>query len=86
MYFLIYVDDIIVISSSSPAIDRLLAQLRRDFAIKDLGTLSYFLGIEVQAVDEGLALCQRKYILDLLKKANMGTAKACTTPIAVTES
>ncbi|KAK1693377.1 hypothetical protein QYE76_010074 [Lolium multiflorum] len=85
IYFLIYVDDIIVISSSSAAIDRLLTQLRRDFAIKDLGALNYFLGIEVHVVDEGLALCQRKYILDLLQKANMGMAKSCTTPMAVTE-
>jgi histone deacetylase 1/2 len=85
MYFLIYVDDIIVISSSSAAVDRLLAQLRRDFAIKDLGVLHYFLGIEVSSVDDGIALCQRKYILDLLKKANMMMAKSCTTPMAVTD-
>ena len=62
MYFLIYVDDIIVISSSDAAIGRLLDQLRQDFAIKDLGGLSYFLGVEVQTVEGGLALCQRKYI------------------------
>jgi histone deacetylase 1/2 len=85
MYFLIYVDDIIVISSSAAAIDRLLLQLRRDFAIKDLGALSYFLGIEVHRVDDGLALCQRKYILDLLGKVNMGSAKPCTTPMAATD-
>jgi hypothetical protein len=53
--------------------------------VKDLGTLSYFLGIEVHTVDGGLALCQRKYILDLLKKANMSLAKACTTPMAVSD-
>ncbi|KAK1603166.1 hypothetical protein QYE76_018778 [Lolium multiflorum] len=85
MYFLIYVDDIIVISSSSVAADRLLAQLRQDFAIKDLGVLHYFLGIEVGSVADGIALCQRKYILDLLKKANMTMAKSCTTPMAVTD-
>jgi hypothetical protein len=85
MYSLIYIDDIIVTNSSSAATDRLLVQLRRDFAVKDLGILSYFLGIEVHAADGGLALCQRKYILDLLQKVNMGTAKSCTTPMAVTE-
>jgi hypothetical protein len=41
------VDDIIIISSSSVATDRLLQQLRQDFAVKDLGALSYFLGVEV---------------------------------------
>jgi hypothetical protein len=47
IYMLIYVDDIIIISSSSVATDRLLQQLRQDFAVKDLGALSYFLGVEV---------------------------------------
>jgi hypothetical protein len=42
IYFIIYVYDIIIISSSSVAIDRLLGQLRDDFAVKDLGPLSYF--------------------------------------------
>ena len=47
MYIPIYVD-IIIISSSSMAIEKLLTQLWDDFAVKDLGTLSYFLGIEVR--------------------------------------
>jgi hypothetical protein len=47
--------------------------------------LHYFLGIEVSSVADGIALCQRKYILDLLKKANMMMAKSCTTPMAVTD-
>jgi hypothetical protein len=42
IYFLIYVDDIIIISSSSVAIDRLIGQLRDDFTVKDPGPLSYF--------------------------------------------
>jgi hypothetical protein len=45
MYILIYVDDIII-SSSTSATDKLLHQLHSEFAVKDLGALSYFLGIE----------------------------------------
>lgn len=45
---LVYVDDIIVASSSQEAIDALLRDLKEDFAIKDLGELHYFLGIQVQ--------------------------------------
>jgi hypothetical protein len=44
---LIYVDDIIIVSSSSSATEKLQAQLGVDFAVKDLGNLSYFLGIHV---------------------------------------
>ena len=47
MFLLVCVDDIIVISSSTSATDRLLREMRDEFAVKDLGTLRYFLGIEV---------------------------------------
>jgi histone deacetylase 1/2 len=43
---LVYVDNIIVASSSQEATDALLKNLKRDFALKDLGNLHYFLGIE----------------------------------------
>lgn len=48
MFMLVYVDDIIVASSSQDATLALLADLRRDFPLKDLGDLHYFLGIEVK--------------------------------------
>jgi hypothetical protein len=48
MYMLIYVDDIIVVSSSIEAVVALLRDLKVSFALKDLGDLHYFLGIEVK--------------------------------------
>ena len=47
MFVLIYVDDIIVTSSSNDAITKLLKNLGSEFALKDLGDLHFFLGIEV---------------------------------------
>lgn len=44
---LIYVDDIIVASSTPDATSALLNDPKKDFALKDLGDLHYFLGIEV---------------------------------------
>jgi histone deacetylase 1/2 len=41
-YILIYVDDIIVTSSSDHAITALLQHLSSEFALKDLGDLHYF--------------------------------------------
>jgi hypothetical protein len=85
IYFLIYVDDIIIISSSSAATDWLLGQLLDDFAVKDLGPLSYFLGIEVSHHSDGLTLTQRKYIHDLLSRINMLPASSVATPMVPTE-
>lgn len=66
IYLLIYVDDIIVVGSSSTAVLALLSDLRADFALKDLGDLSYVLGIEVRRVFDGLILSQAKYTTDRL--------------------
>jgi histone deacetylase 1/2 len=53
---LIYVDDIFVASSSEKAVNALLHDLGLDSAIKDLGDLHYFLGIEVKKVHDGIIL------------------------------
>jgi hypothetical protein len=82
---LIYVDDIIIISSSTSATERLLHQLGNDFAVKNLGRLSYFLGIEVQHTPQGMILTQQKYIHDLLTRTNMLASKGMATPMAPTD-
>jgi hypothetical protein len=46
IYFLIYVYDIIVTGLDSQAILRLICSLQKEFALKDLGPLHYFLGVE----------------------------------------
>jgi hypothetical protein len=56
MFLLVYVDDTIVASSSLLVIDALLRDLIDDFALKDLGSLHYFLGIEVKHMSTGLTL------------------------------
>jgi histone deacetylase 1/2 len=48
MFVLVYVDDIIVASSSQEATRDLLLDLQEDFALKDLGDLHYFSGIEIK--------------------------------------
>jgi hypothetical protein len=58
MYMLIYVDDIIVASSSSEAVTTLLKDLKDSFALKDLGDLHYFLCIEVKRSHDSLVLTQ----------------------------
>lgn len=74
IYMLIYVDDIIVASSSSQTTDQLLQQIHKEFAIKDLGNLHHFL--------QRAILTQRKYIGDLLQRANMENCKNMSTPMA----
>ena len=71
IYFLIYVDDLIVIASQPSAIDDLLYHLKYDFTIKDLGNLNFFLVVEVFPNSKGLILSQKRYIIDPFKKTKM---------------
>uniref|UniRef100_A0ACD5Z1K1 Uncharacterized protein n=1 Tax=Avena sativa TaxID=4498 RepID=A0ACD5Z1K1_AVESA len=85
MFLLIYVDDIIVTSSSETAVANLLQNLRGEFALKDLGELHYFLGIEVKHVSHGIILSQGKYANDILRRVDMHTCKVMDTPMSSTE-
>lgn len=47
-YLLLYVDNIILLTASSGSLRQsILHRLSSEFAMKDLGPMSYFLGIEV---------------------------------------
>ncbi|KAG8501158.1 hypothetical protein CXB51_003243 [Gossypium anomalum] len=56
LYVLVYDDDIIITGNDSRAIDRFVAQLNDTFSLKDLGKLSYFIGIEVNYGSNGVFL------------------------------
>nr|GEV28526.1 ribonuclease H-like domain-containing protein [Tanacetum cinerariifolium] len=47
-YLLLYMDDIILTASSSAFLQRIIASLHNEFAMTDLGSLNYFLGISAQ--------------------------------------
>jgi histone deacetylase 1/2 len=85
IFVLIYVDDIIVTSSLDKAMSALLHDLNGDFALKDLGNLHYFLGIEVKKIPNGLLLTQAKYAADLLAKVGMKDCPTTPTPLSYTE-
>lgn len=85
IYMLIYVDDIIIVSSSSSATDKLVQQLTEEFAIKDLGSLDYFQGIEVKKKEGEICLSQKRYALDLLKRANREKCRPMSTPMSSDE-
>jgi hypothetical protein len=85
MLILVYVDDIIATSSKPHEVAALLKNLDDDFALKDLGDMHYFLGIEVKKVNDDIVLSQDKYANDLLKRAGMSLCKPVITPLATGE-
>nr|GEV96085.1 putative RNA-directed DNA polymerase [Tanacetum cinerariifolium] len=68
---IIYVDDMIITENDESEIKKLKEGLCAEFKMKDLGNLWYFLRIEVMRSPQGIFICQKKYILDLLAETWM---------------
>jgi hypothetical protein len=85
MMILVYVDDIIVVSSSAEAMTLLLQDLKKEFALKDLGDMHYFLGIEVTKTQDGILLSQGKHTTEILQRASMVKCKPVNTLLAISE-
>ncbi|XP_019055175.1 PREDICTED: uncharacterized protein LOC109115497 [Nelumbo nucifera] len=83
---LVYVDDIIVTGNKLSAVQSLISDLSQCFALKDLGDLQFFLGIQVSHSSGCLFLSQRQYLIDLLQKAELADAKAMKTPLVASSS
>ena len=75
-------DDIIVTGSNYQLVQQVILNMQKTFALKDLGELNYFLGIEVSKTTNGFYLSQAKYIADLLAKHNMANCSPVPTPMS----
>ena len=80
-YMLLYIDDIILTTSSDMLLRSIISLLSSEFGMKDLGPLSYFLGIAVTRHPGGLFLSQRKYVIEIIDCAGMITCKPSSTPV-----
>ncbi|GKC27247.1 ribonuclease H-like domain-containing protein [Tanacetum coccineum] len=69
------------LSSSSTFLQRIIASLHNEFAMTDLGSLNYFLGISAQRLTSGLFLSQSKFAKEILERAHMQNCNPCRTPV-----
>lgn len=47
------------------------------------GEMSFFLGLQVTQLDDGIFISQAKYVKEMLKKFDMENCKPITTPLVV---
>ncbi|MCI71430.1 copia protein, partial [Trifolium medium] len=58
-----------------------MSLLATEFAMKDLGPLSYFLGIDVSRHPSGIFLSQSTYASEIIDRAGMASCKPSATPV-----
>ncbi|XP_012472430.2 uncharacterized mitochondrial protein AtMg00810-like [Gossypium raimondii] len=78
---LIYVDDLLITGNDNSMIEDLQVTLHQNFKMKNLGTLKYFLGIEISRSKEGIIMNQWKYALELIADLGLLDAKPAHTPL-----
>lgn len=71
----------VVTEDDSNEMRTLQENLAKEFEMKNLGHLRYFLGIEVARSKQGISLSQRKYVLDLLAETGMLDCKPADAPM-----
>ena len=54
-----------------------------EFEMKDLGTMHYFLGLEVWQKPGEIMLNQGKYVVEILKRFGMMDCKSMSTPMTM---
>ena len=80
-YILLYVDDIILATSSGDFRQSIISLTSSEFTMKHLRPLSYFLGIAVTHYQQDLFLSQKKYAKEILACARMSFCKLWLTPV-----
>jgi hypothetical protein len=80
---LIYVDDLILLSSDKEKMSELKASLEEEYNMSDLGELHFFLGVHIERnrAARTITLHQRSYIEEVLERFGMADCKPIGTPL-----
>lgn len=76
-------DDIVITGSNPDLIAQLQQHLQDSFQMKDLGSLTYFLGLEVHRDPSGIFVNQHKYTRDIIDLAGLKESSSMDTPLEV---
>jgi len=77
----LYVDDLIITGSVEEEIEEFKGKMKIEFEMTDLGTLSYFLGLEFVHTHKGVFLHQKKYAHEILKRFQMERCNEAAVPV-----
>src|SRR5919202_809639 len=78
----IYVDDIIFGSSSQTLCKEFTELMSNHYEMRMMGELTYFLGLQVKQMKNGIFISQTKYVNELLSKFGFKDCSSMKTPMA----
>ena len=83
VYLLLYVDDMLIFTSSRSACDWVKQQLNAKYKMKDLGVAKVFIGIEIERdrANKTITLKQTRYVEKMLKELGMENCNGISTPL-----
>jgi hypothetical protein len=80
----VYVDDIVFGGSSNSLVARFADDMSREFEMRMIGELQFFLGLQIKQSKEGTFVHQAKYTNDIVRKFKMEDSKAMATSMSTT--
>ncbi|XP_050909931.1 uncharacterized mitochondrial protein AtMg00810-like [Lathyrus oleraceus] len=77
----VYVDDIIFGSTNKELCEEFSSIMQGEFEMSIMGKMNYFLGLQIKQLKDGIFINQSKYCKELLKRFDMDSCKAMSTPM-----
>ncbi|GJZ56861.1 putative ribonuclease H-like domain-containing protein, partial [Tanacetum coccineum] len=77
----VYVDDIIFGSTQKSLSTEFEQLMDKRFQMSSMGKLTFFLGLQVEQIKDGIFLSQDKYVYEILKKFSFSSVKTAKTPM-----
>jgi len=78
----IYVDDIVFGGMSNKMVQHFVQQMQSEFEMSLVGELNYFLGLQVNQMEDTIFIFQSKYAKNIVKKFDMDNGIHKRTPAA----
>jgi len=76
----LYMDDLLIIGSNTTYIENIKQNLKMEFEMTDLGTLSYVIGLEFSYTEKSIIMHQKQYVLEVLSIFNIFDYNYAETP------
>ena len=80
----VYVDDILFGATNSLLVKEFSELMQKEFEMSMMGELTFFLGLQIKQLQDGIFISQSKYVKELLKKYGLLNSKALNTPMSST--